>query len=152
MIMRSSFIYGYGFNSDCDEGRLINFIKEHKEAFCKSDREKELYNDMLNHTESEYDLEYFFEDYSCDNTGIKGIGAVIANIMSRETGIRFTYCQPDGDCDTLASVVFEEKYPWMVNETEKELTEEKLSNICKKYMDELGITNNPDYLNLEYYG
>lgn len=152
MNMRSSFIYGYGFNSDCDEGRLIDFIKEHKEAFCKSDREKELYNDMLNHTESEYDLEGFFENYSCDNTEIEGIGAVIANIMSRETGIRFTYCPPDGDCDTFASVVFEEKYPWMVNEIEKELTEEKLSNICKKYMDELGITDNPDYLNLEYYG
>lgn len=152
MNMRSSFIYGYGFNSECDEGRLIDFIKEHKEAFCKSDREKELYNDMLNYTESEYDLEDFFEDYSCDNTGTEGIGAIIANIMSRETGIRFAYCQPDGDCDTLASVVFKEGYPWMVNETEKELTEEKLSNICKKYMDELGITDNPDYLNLEYYG
>ena len=150
MSMRSSFIYGYGFNSDCDEGKLIDFIKEHKEAFCKSDREKELYNDMLKHTESEYDLEEFFEDYGCDNTGIKGMGAVIANIMSRETGIRFAYCQPD--YNTLAAVVFEESYPWMVNETEKELTEEKLSNICKKYMDELGITDNPDYLNLEYYG
>lgn len=152
MSMRSSFIYGYGFNSDCDEGKLIDFIKEHKETFCKSDREKELYNDMLKHTENEYDLEDFFEDYSCDNTGMEGIGAVIANIMSRETGIRFAYCQPDGDCDTLASIVFDEKYPWLFNETEKELTEEKLSNICKKYMDELGITDSPDYLNLEYYG
>ena len=152
MSMRSSFIYGYGFNGDCDEGKLIDFIKEHKETFCKSDREKELYNDMLKHTENEYDLEDFFENYSCDNTGMKGVGAVIANIMSRETGIRFAYCQPDGDCDTLASIVFDEKYPWLFNETEKELTEEKLSNICKKYMDELGITDNPDYLNLEYYG
>ncbi|MFR3809012.1 MAG: hypothetical protein ACLTX3_08685 [Lachnospiraceae bacterium] len=79
--------------------------KNTKETFCESDREKELYNDMLKHIENEYDLEDFFEDYSCDNTGIKGIGAVIANIMSRETGIRFVYCQPDGDCDTLASIV-----------------------------------------------
>lgn len=30
----------YGFNSDCDEEKLIDFIKEHKEAFYKSDREK----------------------------------------------------------------------------------------------------------------
>lgn len=96
MSMRSSFIYGYGFNSDCDEEKLIDFIKEHKEAFCKSNREKKLYNDMLKHTESEYDLEEFLEDYSCDNTGMEGMGAVIANIMSRETGIRFAYCQPDG--------------------------------------------------------
>lgn len=150
MNMSSSFIYGYGFNSDCDEEKLIDFIKTHKEAFCKSDREKELYNDILNHTKN--DLEDFFEDYSCDNTGMEGIGAVIANIMSRETGIRFAYCQPDEVCDTLASIVFEERYPWQLNESEKELTEEKLSNICKKYMNELGITDNPDYLSLEYYG
>lgn len=152
MSMRSSFIYGYGFNSDCDEEKLIDFIKEHKEAFCESDIEEELYNDMLDDTESEYDLEYLFEDYSCDNSGMEGIGAVIANIMSRETGIRFAYYQPEEDCDTLASIVFEKRYPWLFNETEKELTEEKLSNICKKYMDELGIMDNPDYLDLEYYG
>lgn len=153
MSMRSSFIYGYGFNCDCcDEEKLIDFIKEHKEAFCKSDREKELYNDMLNYTEGEYDLEDFFEDYSCDNTGMEGIGAVIANIMSRETGIRFAYCQPDEDCDTFASIVFDEKYPWEFNETEKELTEEKLSNICKKYMDELEIVDDLHHLGLEYYG
>jgi hypothetical protein len=137
-------IMSYGFNSNCDEEKLIDFIKEHKEAFCKSDREKKLYNDMLNYTESEYNLEDFFEDYSCDNTGMTGLGAVIANIMSRETGIRFAYCQPE-------SIVIDEKYPWLFNETEKELTEEKLSNICKKYMDELGVVDNPDYLNLEYY-
>lgn len=152
MSMRSSLIYGYGFNSDCDEEKLIDFIKEHKETFCKSDRENELYDDMLSYAESEYDLEDFFEDYSCDNTGMEGIGAVIANVMSRETGIRFSYCQPDGNCDTLASVVFEERYPWHLNASEKKLTEEKLSNVCRKYMNELGITNSPDYLSLEYYG
>lgn len=153
--MRSSFIYGYGFNCDCDEEKLIDFIKEHKEAFCKSDREKELYNDMLNYTETEYDLEDFFRDYSCDNTGMEGPGAVISNIMSRETGIRFAYCQPDRDCDTPACVVFEKVYPWQLNVNEKELTEEILSIIFKKYMNELGINTTyylPDYLSLEYYG
>ena len=43
MSMRSSFVYGFGFNCDCDEGKLIDFIKNHKEAFCKTDGEKELY-------------------------------------------------------------------------------------------------------------
>lgn len=120
MSMRSSFIYGYGFNCNCDDGALVDFIKKHK--------------------------------YSCDNNGIEGIGSVIANIMSRETGIRFIYCPPDDECNTFASVVFEQGYPWQLNESEKELTEEKLSNICKKYMDELRITDVPDYLELEYYG
>lgn len=138
MSIRSSFIYGYGFNGDCDEGKLIDFIKEHKETFCKSDREKELYNDMLKHTENEYDLEDFFEDYSCDNTGMKGVGAVIANIMSRETGIRFAYCQPDGDCDTLASIVFDEKYPWLFNETEKELQKKSYQIFVRNIWMNLG--------------
>lgn len=79
MSMRSSFIYGFGFNSDCDEGKLIDFIKNHKETFCESDEEKELYKEMLGYTENEYDLKNLFEDYSCDNTGTEGVGAVIAN-------------------------------------------------------------------------
>lgn len=40
MSMRSSFIYGFGFNSDCDKEKLIDFIKNHKETFCKSDEKK----------------------------------------------------------------------------------------------------------------
>lgn len=158
MSMSNFTIYGFGFNCtgfdrDCNKRKLIDFIKNHKEAFCKTDDEKELYKEMLDYTEKEkeYDVEDFFENYECDSNGLEGVGAVIANIMSRETGIRFDYCQPDEDCDTLASVVFVKSYPWLLNETEKELTEEKLSNICQKYMDELGITDIPDDLNLEYY-
>ena len=152
MSMRSSFVYGFGFNCDCDEEKLIDFIKNHKEAFCKTDGEKEMYEEMLDYTEKEYDLEDFFENYECDSNGLEGIGAVIANIMSRETGIRFDYCMPDGDCNTLASVVFETGYPWQLNETEKNLTEEKLKEICKTYMDEIGLIDEPDYLELEYFG
>lgn len=152
MSMNSSFIYGYGFNSDCSDDKLIDFIKAHKETFCRSDEEKTLYNDMLAYTETEYDLEDFFEHYSCDNNGVEGTGAVIANIMSRETGIRFIYCPQDANCDTPASVVFNEQYPWNFNATEKELTEEKLDAICLKYMNELGIETVPNDLDLEYYG
>ena len=152
MSMRSSFIYGCGFNCDCDDEKLIEFIKAHKETFCKSVAETKLYEKMLKYTENEYDLKDFFDRYSCESSGIEGNGAVIANIMSRETGIRFMYCQPDGACDTWASVVFEQGYPWQLNEVEKNLTEEKLQAICKQYMDELGITDKPDCLDLEYYG
>lgn len=152
MSMSSSFIYGYGFNCDCDDNKLIEFIKAHKETFCKTEEEESLYEEMLEYTKTKYDLEDFFEKYSCECSGVEGNGAVISNIMSRETGIRFIYCQPDGDCDTHASVVFEENYPWQLNETEKDLTEEKLGEICKRYKEELGICETPDYLSLEYYG
>lgn len=156
MSMRSDFIYGYGFNSDCNEEKLLDFIKSHKETFCKSNKEKEIYNTLFTNTDAnvrkENGIEDLLNNYRCDNTGMEGLGAVISNIMSRETGIRFSYCQADDDCDTLASVVFEEAYPWLFNEKEKELTEKKLSDICKKYTNELGITEESEFLALEYYG
>ena len=152
MSMRSSFIYGFGFNCDCEDAKLIDFIKAHKDTFCKTDAEIKLYKEMLEYTKEEYDLEDFFEGYACDTNGTEGNGAVISNIMSRETGIRFIYCLPDGDCDTYASVLFEQGYPWQLNEIEKNLSEKQLSDICEKYMNELGIMESPDYLDLEYYG
>lgn len=152
MSMSSSFIYGFGFNCDCDEVKLIDFVKAHKHTFCKSEEESKLYEEMLQYTEKQYDLEDFFERYPCDLNGVEGNGSVIANIMFRETGISFIYCGPCEDCDTYASVVYEVGYPWQLNETEKNLTEEKLAYICQQYMDELGIEDTPDFLDLEYYG
>ena len=152
MSMRSSFIYGFGFNCDCEDVKLIDFTKAHKDTFCKTNEEIKLYKEMLEYTKEEYDLEDFFERYACDANGMEGNGAIISNIMSRETGIRFIYCLPDEDCGTYASVVFEQGYPWQLNETEKNLTEKQLSDICEKYMNELGIMGSPDYLDLEYYG
>ena len=148
MSMRSSFIYGYGFHCDCDDEKLAAFVKNHKESFCQSEEENNLYNTLMEN----HELGNLFDRYPCDANYMEGNGAVITNIMSRETGIRFLYCLPDGDCDTLAAVVFEENYPWNLNEVEKNLTEEQLGEICSKYMLELGIDNDPDYLSLEYYG
>lgn len=152
MSMRNSFIYGYGFNCDCEDEKLIDFIKAHKKTFCKSEIEEKLYDEMLKYTENEYDLEDFFDRYSCESNGMKGNGAVISNIMSRETGIHFMCCQPYGDCYACASIVFEKGYPWQLNDIEKNLTEEKLEEICMIYMEELGILELPDYFSLEYYG
>lgn len=151
MSMRSSHIYGYGFNCDCKDEKLVNFIKAHKGTFCRTEEEKEIYNVLA--SEDELDLEELFKGYTCDSNSIEGgAEAVITNIMSRETGIRFIYCLPCEDCDTWASIMFAEGYPWQLNEAEKNLTEEKLQNICKQYMNELGITCEPNYLSLEYWG
>lgn len=139
--------YGFGFYCDCDEGKLIDFIKNHKKSFCQTEREKELYKEILDYTENEYDLEDSFEGYKCDSNGFEGIGAVIANIMSRETGIRFAYCIPD-----LASIVFEPVYPWQLNDIERNISEKALKDICKRYMDEIGLIDKPDYLKLGYFG
>lgn len=153
MSMRSSHVYGYGFHCDCEDQKIIEFIKSHKKTFCKSEMETDLYNEMLEYTAGEYDLEDFFMDYSCTSCGAAGIGAVISNIMTRETGVRFEFHNSQEECDTKASVLYGIGYPWQLNETEKELTEEKLENICSIYMQELGIPSSEmGYLELEYYG
>lgn len=152
MSMNSFHIYGYGFASDCDEGKLIDFIKAHKDTFCRSNEEKEMYKEMLDHTSDEYDLEDFFSSYSDDQSGNEGCGAVISNVMSRETGLRFEYCKSDSECNTPASVVLSCGYPWQYNEAERNLSQARLDEICKVYMDELGIFGEPDGLELEYFG
>ncbi|MDD6484006.1 MAG: hypothetical protein PUF72_05465 [Clostridiales bacterium] len=152
MSMMSSYIYGFGFASDCAEEKLVDFMITHKDSFCVYDYEFVLYDEMLRCVKNGGNSEALFESYSCDVSGKDGEGAVISNIMSRETGICFSYCPSDDSCGTLASVVFEVNYPWHMNETEKNLTEEQVRNVCKKYMEELGISDEPNYLSLEYYG
>lgn len=150
--MKSSIIYGYGFLCECSDQSLIKFIESHSNTFCASEKETMLYQRIMDPERNVDNLEDVFDDYSCDATGRTGIGAVISNIMSRETGIRFEYCGPDEACGTKASVVFGDGFPWSFNEIEKNLTPEKLESICKCYENELEIVDEPDYLMLEYYG
>lgn len=154
MSMRSSFVYGYGFIVDeITDEKLIDFIKNHKDTFCKADYEKELFEEMLEYTEEEYYLENFFDDYYCDCSGQGGRGAVVSNIISRETGIRIEYQMGQSDCDSYPSILFTETYPWNYNEKERNLTVESLTEILLPYAEELGLSKKDiDVLEIEYYG
>lgn len=151
MSMNSSFYYGYGFPCDYTDRALFSFIKNHKTSFMQSDEEKKLYDQMI-HMDDFSDIDKIFETYSCENTGIEGTGAAVANIMFRETGIRFAYCPENDECDTKASILLTESLPWSFNEAEKKLTLESLEELCLKYCKELRIPEPPDYLALEYFG
>lgn len=152
MSMRSNFIYGYGFNCECDDEKIFNFIKAHEETFCEAEFETELFRMMLENPECS--LEDLFDHYECEISGNEGIDAVISNIMTRETKIGFAYCPPDHDCGRdYVAVVFETTYPYLITEDEKDLTEMELKEICNKYMGELGIPEGSSgYLELEYWG
>lgn len=152
MSMRTTITYGYGFPCECSRKSIADFIKLHKDSFCVSENEKGIFQRITVSDGDPDNLDDIFDHYGCDATGREGIGAVISNIMSRETGIRFEYCGADAACNTPASVIFGAGYPWSFNAVEKDLTAEKLETICKRYADELGITTAPDYLELEYYG
>lgn len=151
MSMNSSFCYGYGFPCDYTDRALFDFIANHKTSFIQSDEEKELYDQMI-YMDDFSDIEEIFEDYSCKNNGVAGTGAVVANIMSRETGIHFAYCQEDDECETKASILLMEGLPWDFSEAEKKLTLESLEELCLKYRKELRIPEPSDYLALEYFG
>lgn len=146
----------YQSNAACMVNFYVNnkLIKNHKDTFCQSENETALFEELLELTKntSDIDMEKFFQNYSCDASGIDGFGSVIANIISRETDIRFIYAPSDAECDTDPSVLFEQAMPWQLNETEKALTESELDDICVKYTKELGIKTEPDYLALEYFG
>ena len=154
MSMRSFIVYGYGFIVDeVPDDKLIDFIKNHKDAFCKLNDEKELFNEMLEYTKEEYDLEDFFDYYYCDSSGQEGRGAVISNIISRETGIRVEYQSGQSDCYSYPSVLFAEGYPWLYNKKEKNLTVDSLTEILLPYAEELGLSRKDiDTLEIEYYG
>lgn len=167
MSMNLIIYYGIGFNCDCDAEKFKEFIKNRASSFCQSDDETERFNHFFEQldvkdenenpktfekSELEDLVESNFESYSCQCSGAQGVGAVISNIMTRETGIWFAYYGADGNCDTYPAVIFQESFPWKHNETEKNLTREKLDSIYKKYMDELGIEGKPDFLKQEYYG
>ena len=158
MSMRSSFTYGMGFEVDKVSAlAMVEFIKNHKEAFCQSEEEKQIFNDLEDTDNGIFSYNYmedFFDnyDYTCDNFCGRGFGAVISNIMGRETGIRFEYQEGQDDCGSVPTVMLPETLPWCYNEIEKNLTEERFYEICDKYMQELGLEGRADYMEVEYFG
>ena len=158
MSMRSSFVYGMGFEVDkVSTLSMVDFIKKHKETFCRSETEKQIFNDLEDTDNGIYAYNYmedFFNnyDYACGCSCSEGFGAVISNIMSRETGIRFEYQQGQDDCGSVPTVMFSDAPVWCYNETEKSLTEDRFYEICDKYMQELGLEGRADYMEVEYFG
>ena len=157
MSMRSSFVYGFGFEVENVLDRvLLDFMINHRNTFCKTEIENELFCEVVNFTDEDlyaYGLEDFFESYSCDCSGQEGCGAIISNIISRETGIRVQYEMGQSECCSYPSVLFTETYPWLCNEKEKNLTIESLTEILLPYAEELGLSKDDiDALEIEYYG
>lgn len=147
-------VYGYGFEvKNLDKDLFADFFKNHQNTLRKEDYYKKYCDAFEKLSESDFemaDLEKVFGSFACEPSGLNGLGAVVSSIMYLETDIRFEY-QP-GQADEQPSVLFSETYPWNFNEVERELTEDAIREICKKYMTELGIPctkNMPGFLRIE---
>lgn len=151
MSMRTSIVHGYGFEMHGDENVIANFVNKHAATIVK--RNKSLEISLLNdcHYENIDNIIDDYDDIECDVTGHQGLVAIIANIISEETGISFQYESGDDACGSSPTILFCEAYPWQMNEIEKQLTEDKLENIINKYIDELGIITTKGYMEVEYY-
>ena len=79
--------YGYGFIYDGVPKNFINFLLAHKETFCKSEEETELYEEVINADLSDRSyIEKIFSTYDMiSNNGNKyGVARAIVNIINRE--------------------------------------------------------------------
>jgi len=158
MSMQTSITYGYGVD--------INVICVELKAFLRF-YEKHLpedYKKMLEKAESEgFDIENLneeneeFSDWldgyveAEDEYDISGCGSfysVIAYIMRKETGVFIDEVRSEYDW----AIMHPETHPWYMNETEKNLTEEKLCEIFKKYFAELDVDVVPNYVRVESFG
>lgn len=100
-------ICGYGFalvdslNVECEEDfeetmdplAAAKFLKNHREAFGKTEQEKEILK-AIDNAKNDDDLEDamidLVENKYCDEETLDyGIGAVVSTVMRRETGINF---------------------------------------------------------------
>lgn len=155
MSATESIVYGYGFELSISPVIFIKWIKKHKKAFCESATESTLFKQLTAMSELNIDDDILDEvlcHYECNSSCNEGVGAVIANVMSRETGIRFDYQPGQEDCGGSPHILLAECMPWEFNEKEKALTQEKLDCILTLYMRELSLNGEPGEVALEYYG
>lgn len=142
-------INGYGLELTTAAGfsyeKYKNFIKNHivnlKEKASKSEAAEWLLNGCNGYLASDN----LKDADTCLNSGIITPAAFLSNIMFLETGIRFSAYNDAENYNVSAGVVmFEENFPWLMTEFERNMTKQVLDDIFAKYIAELGMNVSPD--------
>ena len=149
MGMNNDCLYGYGFSIYATDEELKNFILKHKETISHLTDGSRLLA-YVEECSDEFNLKEDFYDYAPEHSSSEGIYGVIADVITRESGIQFEYHIAQEDQDD--AILFPETYPWLLNEKEKSVTEKDLEEICYKYISDLGGELTPEYLRLEFWG
>lgn len=91
------------------------------------------------------------QDYEeADQDFLLGLATILKEVIEEAEGIPFTACDDFNNSDYL---LYEPSYPWYRNQSEQDLTEEKVQEILSKYVSIL--TNKPiaiDYYSVENGG
>lgn len=150
MGMSTDCYYGYGFfTSSYDGEKVKQFIRNHIDTCGEIGWDKE---DLLNTLNGEdFDISTDLEADADWGYCYDGAISLVSNIMSKETGIRFS-----AECNSEEgemAIMLLESLPWDWNEVELKLTKESLLEILKKYTDELGFDSSKiDFIKIETWG
>lgn len=150
MSMQTDNIYGIGFQIKIEPDQLQKFLQNHKENIEKIkgagsilgclDLDEDAFKDVFN------GFEYW------PNNGFgDSLTAIIADIMNIETGLPIAYYPPTENGDQ-ESILYEQAYPWEMNDKERNLTKDELITMFEKYAKELDSNIEvDDDIKLEYY-
>lgn len=142
MSMKSQTEPGYGF--ELFNGKNLNKIKDfliqNQEVYAKEPLADEDIEDIRD-AEDEFDLADYFDD---------PVPWVVAQIIRAKEGecCGIKGYQSDGDTDQEAMLGIGPSYPWQTQYR----TKEECDALLKRYADILGIDEEPDFFDAEYYG
>lgn len=133
-------VNGIGFDTArATEEDVEKFLRNHLETLKKSERPE--IQSIVEYLENTEDGSAEIEDIE-ELTLCYCLAEPISEVMDIETGLFF-------DCPGLTDegedfVIYCARYPWSMNETEKNLSYETLCETMKKYADELNVPLDSD--------
>lgn len=150
MSMQTECIYGIGFQIKIEPRELQKFLQNHRESLNQL-KDVESVLECLDLDEDDFEDALLGFEYWPNNGFGDSLTAIIADIMSVETGLPIAYYPPAED-DDHESILYEQAYPWEMNDKERNLTKDELTTMFEKYAKELDSNIEvDDDIRLEYY-
>lgn len=150
MSMQTECIYGIGFQIKIEPEGLQKFLQNHRENL-KQLKNVESVLECLDLDEDDFEDALLGFEYWPNNGFGDSLTAIIADIMSVETGLPIAYYPPTED-DDHEFILYEQVYPWEMNDKERNLTKAELTTMFEKYAEELDSNIEvDDDIRLEYY-
>lgn len=129
---------------------LQKFLQDHRESLNQLNGVESVL-ECLDLNEDDFEDALLGFEYWPNNGFGDSLTAIIADIMSVETGLPIAYYPPAED-DDHESILYEQAYPWEMNDKERNLTKDELITMFEKYAKELDSNIEvDDDIKLEYY-
>ena len=150
MSMQTECIYGIGFQIKIEPGELQKFLQDHRESLNQL-KNVESVLECLDLDEDDFEDALLGFEYWPNNGFRDSLTAIIADIMSVETGLPIAY-YPSTEDDDRESILYERTYSWEMSDKERNLTKNELTTMFEKYAKELDSNIEvDDDIRLEYY-